>query len=295
VRNFLTNRTARYSDIPDNLGTIRCQEKIDAILNDPSGYKVTDEYNHGDVRQALIRHFGIKCIYCETSPIASSTFRIDHFRPKKNIKDNPDHTGYYWLAYEWSNLLQSCQLCNGAKSNYFPLRDESFRVTEITPNALNAEYRKPDIGPLSEEKRLLLNPELDNVENHFSFKPDGTIVSNTDEGKMSIKCYALQRDDLVLWRKTISDNLLRKIKEVLMDFENDVQQDSHLAKAHLFRFLKYEFNNLLLKYHKNYQYSLFCFTVFDRFNEFIIEFITIKEHKELLTEAYTLYKTNLLI
>ena len=292
MRNFINNRAVRYADIPENLESDRCQDKIDAILNDPAGYKVTDEYNHKDVRQTLKRHFGIKCIYCESSPIATSTFRIDHYRPKKNIKDDAAHTGYYWLAYEWSNLMQSCQLCNGVKSNYFPLKSKSPRVTDKTANALNAANRKPDTNPLNTENRLLLNPELDEVEIHFSFEPDGTITSVTEEGKMSIKCYDLQRGDLVLWRKTINDNLLRKTKEALKDFEDEAVIDFTSAKSFLFRFLRNEFRSLLWDYKNSNQYSLYCLIVFEKYESFIIDLIKIQEHKDLLREAYNLYKGN---
>ena len=175
MRNLLHIRDVRYADHPANLDSERCKEKIDAILNDPSGYKVTDEYNHDDVRTKLRNHHGIKCVYCESSPIATSTFRIDHYRPKKHIKDLPEenHAGYYWLAYEWTNLMQSCQFCNGCKSNYFPLISELSRVDEHTQHALDINRRSPLLNPLNTEQRLLLNPELDEVEKHFIFLFDG--------------------------------------------------------------------------------------------------------------------------
>ena len=38
--------------------------------------------------------------------------------------------GYYWLAYEWSNLLFCCQLCNQRfKGNHFPLADATRRAS----------------------------------------------------------------------------------------------------------------------------------------------------------------------
>ena len=105
-------RDLRYNDIPTNLISRRCKTKLKALLASPDGNKVSDEYNHTDVRKKLRKYHGLKCVYCESSPIATSTFRVDHFRPKKYIKELPKtkHRGYYWLAYEWSNLLQSCEL-----------------------------------------------------------------------------------------------------------------------------------------------------------------------------------------
>lgn len=289
MRNFISTRDLRYKEVPDNLESTRCQNKIDAILDDPDGYKVSDEYNHNDVRTLLKKYFGNKCVYCESIPIASSTFRIDHYRPKKGIKDESE-IGYYWLAYEWSNLIQSCQLCNGVKSNYFPLSKNSIRVTDKTIGALDPANRKPTSAPLNKEDRLLLHPELDDVETHFIFNADGTIEGKTNEGKISIKCYGLMREDLILWRKKLNDDLVRDIKNSLEIYETDLKIDTTIAKRHFFRFLRHKFNKLLYSFDKKTEYSLFCFFVFDRFKEFIIPFIKIPDYQNLILEGYELYK-----
>jgi len=72
---------------------------------------------HGDFRG--------KCAYCEKFIFTDQFGDIDHFRPKAAIKnkDGSDvmiivnnqevkHEGYYWLTYDWKNLLPSCILCN---------------------------------------------------------------------------------------------------------------------------------------------------------------------------------------
>jgi 5-methylcytosine-specific restriction endonuclease McrA len=72
-----------------------------------------------------------KCAYCETDSSGSS-LQVEHFRGKdkniRNTKDTKDRHAYYWLAYEWSNLLLICSDCNGAKSDYFPLEANGVRV-----------------------------------------------------------------------------------------------------------------------------------------------------------------------
>lgn len=291
MRNFIQNRAIRYADVPANLESDRCRKKIESLLKDPILYEVKDEYNHKDVRECLKRHFGSKCVYCESSPIASSSFRIDHFRPKKGIKEVSD-IGYYWLAYEWTNLMQSCQLCNGVKLNFFPLNDEKTRVKRDTADPLLVINPIADQTPLNNEERLLLHPELDEVEDHFSFEPDGKIMSNTTKGQTSIKYYNLQRGDLVLCRKTINDKLLTKIKEALVDYEKDLISNTLNPQLPLFRTLKYEFGNLLWSFRENQPYSLYCFYVFDKFEQFVVDFIPVQEHKDLLLEAYNKYKNN---
>ena len=289
MRNFIENRLDRYQDVPHNLTTDTCQEKIDAILDDPAGYKVTNEYNHGDVRSKLRLHFGIKCVYCEASPIATSTFRIDHYRPKKNIK-NETHTGYYWLAYEWSNLMQTCQFCNGEKSNHFPLKAHSIRIDENTANALNEANRRPDIAPLNTEQRLLLHPEIDEVENHFTFTFDGEIQGLTEEGIKSIEHYGLKRDDLIASRKTIRDEYLDDLKGMLKEYEVQVANNEDAAKIALYSSLKLMFMKILGKYKLKCPFSLFHFFMFDSFDAFFINHLPIDEHKGLVQFAYQQFK-----
>lgn len=292
MRNFIDSRESRYQEVPENLTSERCREKIDEILDDPIGYKVTDEYNHRDVRTLLRKYFGIKCVYCEASPIATSTFRVDHYRPKKNIKDIL-HGGYYWLAYEWTNLFQSCQLCNGAKSNHFPLKDGSIRVDETIVDVNVEDLKNPTTSPLADEERLLLNPELDEVEKHFSFKPDGTIESDTEEGRKSIECYGLKREDLTFVRKQIRDEYLNDIKHALITFQTNYNNGVEHSKDILFNFLNDKFRKFLKVYAHREAFSLFNFYMFDKFHDFFIGEIKIKEHKDLLLEAYNLYKNKL--
>lgn len=292
MRSFIDIRDDRYNDVPENLTSERCKEKIDEILDDPVGYKVTDEYNHKDVRTLLRKHFGIKCIYCEASPIATSTFRIDHYRPKKNIK-NVIHTGYYWLAYEWSNLLQTCQLCNGVKSNNFPLKAGSVRVDDTIVDITDEKIRLPTISPLADEKRLLLNPELDEVEKHFTFKPDGIIESDTEEGSKSIECYGLKRGDLIFFRKKIRDEYLSDIKHFLITYQYNYNNRVGHAKDILFNSLNDMFRKFLNAYKYQESFSLFNFYMFYQFENFFVAEIKIKEYKDLLREAYDLYKSKL--
>jgi len=126
-------------------------------------------------------------VYCETDTSAGASFRVDHFRPKKHIKELPEdkHYGYYWLAYEWTNLLQSCEACNGKKSNHFPLSDEKTRVTHTIPipDTIAESYTHPELAELSNENRLLLHPEIDNVEEYLVFKNDGSVIPTDDDEK----------------------------------------------------------------------------------------------------------------
>jgi hypothetical protein len=155
---------------------MHAQELRDAYAADPELYRNGKPlrirgsiYKAKGVRKALAKcHFG-KCCYCETwipEPYAHS--HVEHWRPKASSRQERGDKkktwpGYYWLAYDWNNLLWSCAFCNSVnKSDLFPLvapaaraRDHWMRVENETPAIL-----KPD-GP--EDPRDHIKFELDEV------------------------------------------------------------------------------------------------------------------------------------
>lgn len=88
-----------------------------------------------------------KCGFCEVFVVAGSDADVEHFRPKSEISDLSDDpkdwgtqiqgsarlrgrklrvisngAGYHWMAFEWTNYLLSCQVCNRKwKRTLFPL------------------------------------------------------------------------------------------------------------------------------------------------------------------------------
>ena len=76
--------------------------------------------------------------------------------PKAEVSEkSPPRPGYWWLAYEWANLLLACKTCNEQyKKAQFPIRG-----TRAT---------KPD-DSLEEEMAWLLDPASDDVEGALSF------------------------------------------------------------------------------------------------------------------------------
>src|SRR5690606_19607561 len=85
-------------------------------------------YGHTNIKTELINNQSGKCAFCEQHILSISYGDVEHFRPKggykQNYKDSLHKPGYYWLAYDWDNLLFCCQKCNQRyKKNYFPLRN----------------------------------------------------------------------------------------------------------------------------------------------------------------------------
>ena len=107
-----------WQDLPDKLkhpDTIKAMEALandatievsDSIYKDP--YK-KDGRTKSRVRDKLNEYYHHKCAYCETG---GGKADIEHYRPKGSVKEEDTHSGYYWLAYEWSNLIPSCVKCS---------------------------------------------------------------------------------------------------------------------------------------------------------------------------------------
>lgn len=79
-----------------------------------------------------------KCWYVECKNPGTDD-DIDHFRPKLGVKEDLTHPGYYWLAFDWTNLRLSCHRANrprvnpegegtGGKGGHFPLVDPAQRA-----------------------------------------------------------------------------------------------------------------------------------------------------------------------
>lgn len=90
-------------------------------------------YAAPEVKQALCDDQHGKCAFCESLVRHVAYGDVEHFRPKAAYRADSGHPlrrpGYYWLAYDWSNLVFACELCNRRhKANLFPLADETRRA-----------------------------------------------------------------------------------------------------------------------------------------------------------------------
>jgi uncharacterized protein (TIGR02646 family) len=247
---------------------------VEAVKNNES-YLVSSLYKDKKIRRLYYLSddykgpFWRKCAYCEGS-IASQNGDIDHFRPKKrvsndNYKPIQGHKGYYWLAYEWTNLLPSCLKCNQrkiwekdegnitvGKLDRFPLEDENKRVFDPGTD-------------LSSETPLLINPLIEYPEDHLEVElRTGIITWKTPRGKKCVEVFGLNiRDDLRDGRRAavdrvrslitqystyIQDNENQKIYNTLieiMKYVNGEKQFSLAAKIFLKNFFGTDYCNQL--------------------------------------------------
>jgi len=143
-----------------------------------------------DVKEALFALFNGKCAYCETAYAAVTPINVEHHRPKAGALAldgafSPDH--YWWLAYEWANLLPVCLECARSKGSRFPVAKE------------RAHDPQTGVDLLAEEP-YLLDPRLEVPEEHIAFAEDGTAVGRTERGRVTIETLGLNRTGLVAQR-----------------------------------------------------------------------------------------------
>jgi len=216
-------------------GTEQTQKDCADYDNSPDDYRSGTQTFHAangiygakSVKNALLRAQYDKCCYCERKLSPSDYGDVEHYRPKGTVKQAPgldkEYPGYYWLAYEWNNLLVSCKRCNtGHKGILFPLVDTNVR----------ARSHHDDIG---NEQPLFINPAIDDPRDHIRFHGE-VPVSDTEIGRVTIEGLGLRRYDLEEDRRTRLKELriLRDGLEQFKDFHDlNAQEWIRKAREHL--------------------------------------------------------------
>lgn len=152
-------------------------------------------YGHQEVKESLKRAQHNKCAYCETLDIRSH-WVVEHYRPKSGWRQNkPDklqQPEYFWLAYDWNNLLFACDICNdaGHKQNLFPLADPSKRATAANPDT-------------SLELPLLINPYENDPSVDIEWHRWVPVPRNGSiRGRVTIDAFGLDRDVDLMDKRT---------------------------------------------------------------------------------------------
>ena len=145
-------------------------------------------YGHASVKKCLVDSQHGKCAYCEWRPTPGEHGDVEHFRPKGRVKQVDGEPflvpGYWWLAYDWDNLLFACPKCNSSgKRDLFPVADQSKRC------------RKPS-DALAEETPLLLNPAVDFPEAQIEWR-GAVLRGTTAAAKTTIEELKLRRKELM--------------------------------------------------------------------------------------------------
>ena len=146
-------------------------------------------YGHPTVKKKLLRAQHKKCAFCESKPLHVSPGDVEHFRPKRAVrldgKTRLDRPGYYWLAYEWTNLLFACEECNRRhKKNEFPLADPARRA-------------RTHLDDLTNEDPLFIDPAGEDPEAYIDFREHMPFATGGNErGERTLDALGLRRPEL---------------------------------------------------------------------------------------------------
>lgn len=186
-----------------------------------------------------------KCCYCESKLYEKAEHQkagdVEHFRPKNGYKQDINSEtilkpSYYWLAYEWDNLLFACEVCNNKpyKENKFPLIDDTKRA-------------KSHLDSIGQEEPYLLNPAKENPEEHIAFRQE-FIIPKSVRGGVSIKILGLDRKglnearreyleraknilDLYLYLDHLPENLRKQVENNIREYKQSNQPFSAMIRA----------------------------------------------------------------
>jgi hypothetical protein len=218
-----------------------------------------------DLKDWLLAHvFHDKCAYCERE-ISGYYGDAEHYRPKGAVKHKnaaggfedstcgiydplnggdvvQPHPGYFWLAYDWRNLVPSCVYCNSGhgKNDRFDVTGAHVVLAQLSQAEVDAlppitKPRKSERWPNyyylapaaldARETPLLLNPLNAAADRdprkHIRFGVRG-IVSEIDEspfGKASIEVFQLRSEKLRIARQRAQEMFRDRYYDALRDFD----------------------------------------------------------------------------
>lgn len=196
------------------------REELIYHYNQPANYRKQKKFPISEIQQSfneikseISTKTGSKCAYCE-SQLEFEDLKVDHFRPHYaaadlNGKISLEH--YWWLAYNWNNLLPVCQICNSNKKNYFPVVK---RRATVKYSAKDTLYNK--------ELPQIIDPEFENPEEYFYYDRNGIIYSETERGLITINLLGLNRETLIEARQPVVSDMLNTLDElpISMDFHD---------------------------------------------------------------------------
>jgi uncharacterized protein (TIGR02646 family) len=215
------------------------------------------EYKGYDVTLRLSDLFHNKCAYCESD--LGDNLDVEHFRPKGGVTGETSHSGYWWLAHTWSNLLPSCTSCNRKRRQH--LVTEAMTPDELTglmatkarvshgkanqfPIAGERAFRKTD--QLAKEKPDLIDPTVDDPAPYLRWSKAGhhSVVlaqpqdpTETRRALSTISVFALNRVRLVQSRTRILNELRYQAAEIIEELKKE-KAGGGVANEHLDRALK---------------------------------------------------------
>jgi uncharacterized protein (TIGR02646 family) len=184
-------------------------------------------YRSDAVKEALNRVQHGKCCFSEAM-FVNDDAHVEHFRPKGKVERWPNgptfYPGYYWLAYDWSNLFFCKSTTNSTiKRNFFPLSGQVRR----NRNHLDSRI----------ESSILIDPSIEDPRTHIRFHNE-EIKGITLRGKKNIKILNLRNPQLDEARRTKFKYLkgLKRAVELLIISGTDINDPEIVEMIEILRY-----------------------------------------------------------
>jgi hypothetical protein len=249
------------------------------------------EYKGHDVQHQLRTLFHNKCAYCESD--LGDNLEVEHFRPKGGVTEDRAHSGYWWLAHTWANLLPSCIACNQRRRQH--LVTEAMTVDQLTAllaTKAKVAYGKANqfpiagvrarygVGLLTDELPHLIDPTEEDPAQYLKWSKSGAysiVVPQPSDPQAIIRAlstinvFALNRARLVESRTRVLTELRFQAAEIIEELERDMAEAG--SPKHVERALKRVIAMRRL-HGADHPYSAMVKTFVDEFVEDLQERIT---------------------
>lgn len=210
-----------------------------------------------ELRPLLIELSHDKCWYSEDK-LPDACLEVDHFRPKNRISEAKDHSGYWWLSFDWKNFRIASPVVNKRRTDhkqekilgkgcFFPLLEEKHRVSNVSQWHTNCE-EPALIDPCVKSDVLLLDYSVEDgliversgPEDHTNYQRAKTSIDlyHLNEGTLNIKRMELHATikhlgDWVekLWAKKATRTITAEEENDMANYLNSLGDLVHPSSA----------------------------------------------------------------
>jgi len=280
--------------IPESLMDCFIEQQAN-LLEKKEQHRFSNACYNTSIKSELNRYYHNKCAFCETllnDRFGNSyQFTVEHFRPKSL---------YYWLGYEWTNLMPTCWACNEKKKNDFSLPDKRHKaevpLVEIENGNSYIDLSKCNAhaAELKAENAYLLHPELENPMDflQFDLQKIGYFMQDTaasPRAAYTINTCVLNRTELSIERrKKIYDTLFAQFEEQMIELLSQFPTDCDN------RHLQLAFGRIFSTLYQNSvsstaEYTAFWAFLLFNFDQLFIQKMPTPKTQEILTQALKFY------
>ncbi|MEK7432398.1 MAG: retron system putative HNH endonuclease [Cyanobacteriota bacterium] len=273
-----------FNNPPQALQDCFSQKEINLLENKTNHSFDSRCYNQSVINE-LKDLYHNKCAYCESFLLNNIT--IEHYRPKKN--------GYYWLGYEWSNLLPTCTTCNNSKGDKFEISGIRIREPFKLNGKLDLNRCKADCDEFLNEKPLIIHPEIDEPKDFFYFDETGSIKPKDEnlKAKKTIEILKLDNQSLLLKRKKVIDDLFFSLESSSIRFLEYLSETNNIYTENELKLAFFPlYDKLIYIQNEELEFTLLSSELLDRFDYFFLDKIErnySKELKNLIQQSFLLY------